>query len=632
MNNKKFGLTLLIILTFIPTTQAFSEESGLDNQISTYNNTTIIDGSVNLQLSLTNTYGLFINPNYPTQRDMYLSTNQGVYLNRNYDANFNPLESLNQIFPNGVQGMKFAPNYKTNGIILAYDSNFIYVSNDRGDTWLDETPADISNITEADFGPNYQHNQQIYFITNKGLFRLSVKSNQVTSILESGEDNSISFFKYERDINVDDTYYVVDNNVLKKTESFGDTWFDHEFNSGIKDFEIKFYSENTNFLMVITKDNELYYSTNSFDFYKVNIPEEINEIISLNDFIIYTDQGFYISYNQGDTLNKLEYLEENTGAVTDFYYVLDGTNHSLYVINDNTLYRDNDLDEVLNDYMNGIDINYATEGEVISKNILDLSDNSFTDDYYVNEATLYADADLNEQSIEFYLSNDGENWSEVQPNESFVFENEKKDLYWKVVLSTSDTSVSPILNSVIIDYGVEEIPVEDSQYCAGFEDIAPDDELCPAIVYVYDNGIFEGYPDGTFGPDKAINRAETVKVISEGFDLPIMDMPQDNLGFSDVIPNEWYMPYLATAKEENIIQGYPDGTFLPEQTVNYVEMLKIFLETANVELNLNNDSMEWYEKYVNYAEDNDLLVGENNYGSPMSRGDVAELFYRWSQR
>lgn len=195
--------------------------------------------------------------------------------------------------------------------------------------------------------------------------------------------------------------------------------------------------------------------------------------------------------------------------------------------------------------------------------------------------------------------------------------------------------------NVTIDMGAA------STYCSGYPDVAFDDPLCPAITYVTDQGIFEGYPDGTFRSNDVINRVETTKVILEGFSIPLLPDDGTTLGFSDVIIGEWYMTYLRTGKDEGIIQGYPDGTFRPNQQVNRVEMLKIFFETSDVDLSgvtiteapypdtPIETGTSWYLPYVQFSKDNALVdpdaSGNFNPAEGMMRGDVAKLFYRFHQ-
>ena len=182
--------------------------------------------------------------------------------------------------------------------------------------------------------------------------------------------------------------------------------------------------------------------------------------------------------------------------------------------------------------------------------------------------------------------------------------------------------------------------VTDEDRCAGFIDVDERDPYCTAIEYVEEEGIFDGYSDGSFRPYIAINRTETVKVVLEGFDYPER---YSTINFWDVSTYEWYYDYLRTAVYHGIIEGYPDGSFRPAQTVNRVELLKVFLESSNVYVPAcystpyaDVPSNEWYTKYVCFAKSYDLMDADyfNNFNpaKPMTRGDVAELFYRFSQR
>jgi hypothetical protein len=179
--------------------------------------------------------------------------------------------------------------------------------------------------------------------------------------------------------------------------------------------------------------------------------------------------------------------------------------------------------------------------------------------------------------------------------------------------------------------------------CAGFPDIATLDPLCIAIQYVKNNGIFSGYENGTFAPNKYINRAEAVKTIMEAFNYETSEDDGTNLGYSDVIIGAWYMPYLKTAQSYEIMNGYPDGTLKPEQTLNKVELLKILFTSAQLTIPEckeqpypDTPKNGWYSPYVCYAKENKLIdpdeEGNFNPEDFMQRGEVAELLYRYHER
>lgn len=205
--------------------------------------------------------------------------------------------------------------------------------------------------------------------------------------------------------------------------------------------------------------------------------------------------------------------------------------------------------------------------------------------------------------------------------------------------SGADSSDVPVIIDTVILTG--------NEVCAGFADVLKTDEICPAVEYVAAKGIFEGYPDGTFGSDKVINRVETTKVTLLGFGKTLLADDGSDQGFSDVEAGEWYMIYVRTAKDLGILEGYPDGTLKPAQQINRVEMLKVFFITAGTDLSgvmiteapyvdtPIDAGSEWFLKYVQFSKDNALVDasadGKFYPAEGMKRGDVAELFYRYDQ-
>lgn len=119
---------------------------------------------------------------------------------------------------------------------------------------------------------------------------------------------------------------------------------------------------------------------------------------------------------------------------------------------------------------------------------------------------------------------------------------------------------------------------------AAFSDLSETHKNYTAITYLQKEGILNGYPDGTFRPDNSVNRAEFLKIILAGSKVPL-DTTK-NTPFSDINHSAWYAPYVKKAYSEGWIIGYNDGTFKPEQTINKVEALKILGEVQNWNLPL----------------------------------------------
>lgn len=82
----------------------------------------------------------------------------------------------------------------------------------------------------------------------------------------------------------------------------------------------------------------------------------------------------------------------------------------------------------------------------------------------------------------------------------------------------------------------------------------------------------DGYPDGTIQPGKDITRAETVKIIYNLYGGEVTPDTSVLTKFSDVSSNMWYSEAIAFAVEYNLVSGYPDGTFHPNQTISRDEL------------------------------------------------------------
>lgn len=120
-----------------------------------------------------------------------------------------------------------------------------------------------------------------------------------------------------------------------------------------------------------------------------------------------------------------------------------------------------------------------------------------------------------------------------------------------------------------------------------FSDISPiarplesDDrqERRQVIYTAVDEGIVDGYDDGTFRPDDSINRAEALKILMlaaapEPLSDPFFQVPD----FPDVEPDQWFAPYVQLAAEYGIVEGYDDGLFHPERPITRAEAGKIML-------------------------------------------------------
>lgn len=156
-----------------------------------------------------------------------------------------------------------------------------------------------------------------------------------------------------------------------------------------------------------------------------------------------------------------------------------------------------------------------------------------------------------------------------------------------------------------------------------------------AVAFMQQRGIMEGYEDGTFGADRPINRVESLKVLLES--LGIAPVTIGESGFDDVDEDAWYSGYVKSAKRRGFVEGYDDGTFRPDRTVNQAELLKLAFESFGIDLSEYEvmdlpegaEMNAWYAPYLQYALDNDLLDEEDvDLGEGMTREMFAEVISR----
>lgn len=127
-----------------------------------------------------------------------------------------------------------------------------------------------------------------------------------------------------------------------------------------------------------------------------------------------------------------------------------------------------------------------------------------------------------------------------------------------------------------------------SVFAAGFPDVSETTPYYNSILWAQSQDIITGYMNGNFGPDDCVRRAEIVKIVFETLQIDVNS--SDAPLFPDTAENSWYTPYIKTARARGTIEGYPDGTFRPMDCVNRVEAIKV----ATLEFNNGNVTSDSY--------------------------------------
>ena len=160
---------------------------------------------------------------------------------------------------------------------------------------------------------------------------------------------------------------------------------------------------------------------------------------------------------------------------------------------------------------------------------------------------------------------------------------------------------------------------------AAFSDISGSTQYQAAIRDLQTKGVIEGYADGTFKPKSGINRAEFLKILLESRG----EIAEGGNNCFPDVTDQWFARYVCAAKDEGIVTGYPDGSFKPDQAINFVESGKMLALAYKQQINQQGD---WYEGYALALESSKAIPPTvATLDAPLNRGEMAEMMWRLSE-
>jgi hypothetical protein len=146
-----------------------------------------------------------------------------------------------------------------------------------------------------------------------------------------------------------------------------------------------------------------------------------------------------------------------------------------------------------------------------------------------------------------------------------------------------------------------------------FSDLSPDHWAYSYIESLVGKGIINGYPDGSFRPQNTVTRAEFAKMIVLARGWPLLSILEAS--FSDVSTNYWGYQYIETAKFYGVITGYPDGSFRPAAKIKRSEIATIIVRAAGFEINTTGNKFidlspsHWAYGYILTAKNRQIVSG-----------------------
>jgi hypothetical protein len=121
----------------------------------------------------------------------------------------------------------------------------------------------------------------------------------------------------------------------------------------------------------------------------------------------------------------------------------------------------------------------------------------------------------------------------------------------------------------------------------------------PHINALFKKNIISGYNDNTFKPENYITRAEIAKLVSISF----LDASYsyEKSFYSDVTSDDWFFKYLVNGEYFSLYQNIYEGSFSPDEPITRQEMCAIIyraVRRGNVELPKKEDAYEFYDFYL----------------------------------
>jgi len=119
-----------------------------------------------------------------------------------------------------------------------------------------------------------------------------------------------------------------------------------------------------------------------------------------------------------------------------------------------------------------------------------------------------------------------------------------------------------------------------------------------SIIEASCQDIVQGYPDGSFQPARLVTRAEFTAMLAGLFQW---DDAETAISFSDLADEEhWAKQAIAQAAALGIVSGYPDGSFRPEATITRAEMAVMIAKALGLPTDIDLGTM--------FADDADIPV------------------------
>ncbi|BAY19653.1 beta-Ig-H3/fasciclin [Anabaenopsis circularis NIES-21] len=159
-----------------------------------------------------------------------------------------------------------------------------------------------------------------------------------------------------------------------------------------------------------------------------------------------------------------------------------------------------------------------------------------------------------------------------------------------LVLGVTTATVSPnIVSAQTTDPSVTPAPsstpspsaIPSPAATSNFSDVSSDYWATPFIQALAARNVISGFPDGSFKPNQAVTRAEFATMIQKAFNQNSVRQISSG-GFTDVPANYWAASAIQEAYETGFMTGYPGNVFQPNLQIPKVQAIAALSSGLNL--------------------------------------------------
>ena len=147
-----------------------------------------------------------------------------------------------------------------------------------------------------------------------------------------------------------------------------------------------------------------------------------------------------------------------------------------------------------------------------------------------------------------------------------------------------------------------------TSFAKDYKDLPEDHWAYKQIQILTDFNVVVGYPDGNYRPDQQVTRAEFATMVVKAFEQQNAEIASP-VKFTDVSEKDWFYGMVQRAVMFDLLKGYPDGHFDPYGTVSRGHVISTTVNALTTETISNQKAVEILENsYSDYKEIPDWLI------------------------